>query len=78
MIVSTADVYIGEIDICTEMNLGLFPKFFSKKKTVNEGPTEIGLPTNVLHEIHVSKNLATGLLEGLPTPWLRLLNTQLT
>lgn len=60
------------------MNLGLFPKFFSKKKTVNEGPTEIGLPTNVLHEIHVSKNLATGLLEGLPTPWLRLLNTQLT
>ncbi|KAJ1530421.1 hypothetical protein ONE63_005329 [Megalurothrips usitatus] len=59
------------------MNLG-FSKFFSKKKHVNEGPTEIGLPTNVLHEFHVSKNHETGVLEGLPTPWLRLLNTQIT
>lgn len=60
------------------MNLG-FSRLFSKnKKRANEGPTEIGLPTNVAHEFHVSRNKETGLLEGLPVPWLRLLNTQIT
>lgn len=60
------------------MNLSISKFFSNKKKHVNEGPTEIGRPTNVLHEFHVSRNEETGLLEGLPTPWLRLLNTQIT
>lgn len=60
------------------MNLSISKFFSNKKKHVNEGPTEIGRPTNVLHEFHVSRNKETGLLEGLPTPWMRLLNTQIT
>ncbi|XP_051160793.1 serine/threonine-protein kinase PAK 1 [Leptopilina boulardi] len=60
-------------------------KFFSKKKhhsgnnleTLNTA-AEIGLPTNVSHQFHVSKNKFTGQLEGLPDPWIRLLNTQIT
>ncbi|XP_076767212.1 p21 (RAC1) activated kinase 3 [Xylocopa sonorina] len=55
-------------------------KLFSRKKT---GPpvdtvAEIGLPTNVSHKFHVSKNAETGQLEGLPDSWLRLLNTQIS
>ncbi|XP_014485371.1 PREDICTED: serine/threonine-protein kinase PAK 2 [Dinoponera quadriceps] len=60
------------------MSLSL-TKFFSKKRS---GPTdtvaEIGLPTNVSHQFHVSKNAVTGQLEGLPDPWIRLLNAQLS
>ncbi|XP_043268631.1 serine/threonine-protein kinase PAK 3 [Venturia canescens] len=57
-------------------------KFFSKKNK-NTTPDhvvvgEIGLPTNVSHQFHVSKNQETGQLEGLPDPWIRLLNTQIT
>jgi len=58
------------------MNLGL-SRLFSKKRHVPEGPTEIGLPTNVLHEFHVSRN-EEGFLEGLPGPWMKLLDTQLS
>ncbi|XP_032691108.1 serine/threonine-protein kinase STE20 [Odontomachus brunneus] len=54
-------------------------KFFSRKRS---GPpdtvAEIGLPTNVSHKFHVSKNAVTGQLEGLPDPWIRLLNAQLS
>lgn len=54
-------------------------KLFSRKKT---GPVdtvaEIGLPTNVSHKFHVSKNAETGQLEGLPESWIRLLNTQIS
>lgn len=39
---------------------------------------EIGFPTNVSHQFHVSKNAETGQLEGLPESWIRLLNTQIT
>ncbi|XP_015186197.1 PREDICTED: serine/threonine-protein kinase PAK 2 [Polistes dominula] len=54
-------------------------KFFSKKKSVNvETVAEIGLPTNVSHEFHVSKNAETGQLEGLPISWIRFLNTQIS
>lgn len=54
-------------------------KFFSKKsKTSSDSVGEIGLPTNVSHQFHVSKNEETGQLEGLPDPWIRLLNTQIT
>ncbi|KOX72273.1 Serine/threonine-protein kinase PAK 1 [Melipona quadrifasciata] len=54
-------------------------KLFSRKKT---GPVdtvaEIGLPTNVSHKFHVSKNAKTGQLEGLPESWIRFLNTQIS
>lgn len=54
-------------------------KFFSKKKSVNvETVAEIGLPTNVSHEFHVSKNAETGQLEGLPLSWIHFLNTQIS
>jgi len=62
------------------MSLSL-TKLFSKKKsgTVNDQvAAEIGLPTNVSHKFHVSKNAETGQLEGLPDPWIRLLNTQIS
>lgn len=60
------------------MSLNL-TKFFSKKKSTYVEPVaEIGLPTNVSHRFHVSKNAETGQLEGLPLPWIRLLNAQIS
>jgi len=56
----------------------LFGKFFPKTRPPSDGVSEIGLPTNVHHEFHVRKNEETGQLEGLPVPWLKLLNAQLT
>ncbi|XP_015600587.1 serine/threonine-protein kinase PAK 2 [Cephus cinctus] len=53
-------------------------KLFSKKKSTTDSVAEIGLPTNVSHEFHVSKNAVTGQLEGLPDPWIRLLNEQIS
>ncbi|XP_014218309.1 serine/threonine-protein kinase PAK 1 [Copidosoma floridanum] len=60
-------------------------KFFSKKKNHQHSSHqsvdtvgEIGLPTNVSHKFHVSKNAETGQIEGLPDSWIRLLNTQIT
>lgn len=55
-----------------------FVKWFPKKRQVTEGPSEIGRPTNVLHEFHVVKNAETGQLEGLPDAWIRFMNTQIT
>lgn len=40
--------------------------------------SEIGLPTNVVRGIHVSKNTLTGDLEGLPKAWQKLLKTTIT
>ncbi|XP_026319087.1 serine/threonine-protein kinase PAK 3 [Hyposmocoma kahamanoa] len=58
---------------------GVFGKLFAKKhQHKDERATEIGMPTNVKQHIHVSKNSETGMLEGLPSSWLRLLNTQIT
>ncbi|XP_059057229.1 serine/threonine-protein kinase PAK 3 [Achroia grisella] len=60
-------------------NRGVFGKLFSKKQQNKEDRvTEIGMPTNVKRHIHVSKNSETGMLEGLPSPWLRVLNAQIT
>jgi len=56
----------------------IFGKFFPKTRPPGDGVSEIGLPTNVHHEFHVRKNEETGQLEGLPLPWLKLLNAQLT
>ncbi|XP_068633949.1 serine/threonine-protein kinase PAK 3 [Battus philenor] len=52
--------------------------FYKKQHNKDERVTEIGMPTNVQQHIHVSKNSETGMLEGLPASWLRLLNTQIT
>lgn len=67
-----------KIKIFYKMSLSI-AKFFSKKKTYpTESVAEIGPPTNVSHQFHVSKNAETGQLEGLPDPWIRLLNAQLS
>lgn len=39
--------------------------------------SSIGLPTNVTRNVHVTKN-DQGDFEGLPTSWMRLMNTQIT
>lgn len=56
-------------------------KIFSrrdKNKENNQTINEIGLPTNVVRGIHVSKNQLTGDLEGLPKAWTRLLKSTIT
>uniref|UniRef100_A0A182MGF1 non-specific serine/threonine protein kinase n=1 Tax=Anopheles culicifacies TaxID=139723 RepID=A0A182MGF1_9DIPT len=40
--------------------------------------SEIGLPTNVVHGMHVSKNQQTGHLEGLPKSWIRMMDALIT
>ncbi|XP_026496238.1 serine/threonine-protein kinase PAK 1 [Vanessa tameamea] len=58
---------------------GVFGKLFSKKQYAkDERVTEIGMPTNVKQHIHVSMNSETGMLEGLPSSWLRQLNAQIS
>lgn len=57
-------------------------KIFSRKEKHKENHvntiSEIGLPTNVVRGIHVSKNTVTGDLEGLPKAWQKLLKTTIT
>ncbi|XP_033326879.1 p21 (RAC1) activated kinase 3 [Megalopta genalis] len=63
------------------MSLSITKLLFSRKKhtsALDTVVTEIGLPTNVSHQFHVSKNAETGQLEGLPDSWIRLLNTQIS
>lgn len=57
-----------------------FQNFFKKRKPKEEpvGPSIIGKPTNVNHDIHVIKNEKTGQLEGLPSSWLRQIGNQIT
>lgn len=64
----------------TRSGRGMFGKLFVRKpnKEREERATEIGMPTNVKQHIHVSKNSETGMLEGLPSSWQRLLDTQIT
>lgn len=60
---------------------GPFKGLFSKRQTNKDNErqiSEIGLPTNVVHDIHVSKNDMTGDLEGLPKAWLRIMDSQIT
>ncbi|XP_001359445.5 serine/threonine-protein kinase PAK 2 [Drosophila miranda] len=51
-----------------------FAKWFKKKEQISE----IGAPTNFQRHFHVSRNQETGDLEGLPAPWVRLMNSQIT
>lgn len=54
-------------------------KLFKKDSPREDmGPSVIGPPTNVNHDIHVSKNKITGQLEGLPTAWMRQIGNQIT
>lgn len=56
-----------------------FKKFFpARKRPTSDVPSDIGMPSNVSHVYHVTKNTKTGQLEGLPEPWLKQLNTQIT
>lgn len=57
-----------------------FAKIFKRNKPREEtvGPSVIGKPTNVNHDIHVSKNKTTGQLEGLPAAWLRQIGNLIT
>lgn len=57
---------------------GLFGSKKSHAKDNDRHISEIGMPTNVVHGIHVGKNVATGELEGLPKAWLRIMNSQIT
>lgn len=57
---------------------GLFKSKNSHAKDNDRHISEIGPPTNVVHDIHVGKNKATGELEGLPKAWLRIMNSQIT
>lgn len=40
--------------------------------------SEIGMPTNVVHGMHVERNKETGDLEGLPPQWKKFLDSQFT
>lgn len=57
-----------------------FAKIFKRNKPREEsvGPSVIGKPTNVNHDIHVIKNKTTGQLEGLPAAWLRQIGNLIT
>lgn len=57
---------------------GLFGSKKSHAKESDRHISEIGMPTNVVHDIHVGKNVTTGELEGLPKAWLRIMNSQIT
>lgn len=56
--------------------MGIFKRNNNSQKEERQ-ISEIGLPTNVQHAVHVHKN-DTGYLEGLPKSWLRNLDTQIT
>lgn len=57
--------------------MSLFTKLRSSKKNAkkDQAASEIGIPFSVTHNIHVGYNQHTGEIEGLPQPWLRLLQT---
>lgn len=58
----------------------MFKKIFrgSESKNKENHQFDIGLPTNVVRGIHVSKNMETGDLEGLPKQWQRMLQSLIT
>lgn len=54
--------------------MSLFKLRTSKKSAKKDsGASDIGIPFSVKHNIHVSLNPTTGNIEGLPDPWLKLL-----
>lgn len=58
----------------------MLKKIFGSSKENNKSSeiSEIGLPTNVVRGIHVSKNSETGDLVGLPKQWQKLLKNLIT
>jgi p21-activated kinase 1 len=59
----------------------MFKKIFrgsESKSKENNQIMDIGVPTNVVRGIHVSKNNETGDLEGLPKQWHKMLQTMIT
>lgn len=57
----------------------MISRIFRKNPHRDEnGPSVIGHPTNVMHDIHVSKNKETGQLEGLPLAWQRQIGNLFT
>ncbi|GAB6029637.1 Serine/threonine-protein kinase PAK 3 [Chamberlinius hualienensis] len=55
--------------------MSLFSKLRGKpkKEIPTAGPTQIGAPFGVKHNIHVGFNKDTGEFDGIPDPWMRLL-----
>lgn len=61
--------------------MSTFKTFFGSKKKSKDNDrqiSEIGLPTNVVHGMHVSKDKVTGEIQGLPKTWIRIMNSQIT
>ncbi|KAI2802443.1 Pak3p [Blomia tropicalis] len=57
----------------------LINKIFTNKRNTKQSGTpqpvsEIGAPFEVRHNVHVGYNSTTGKIEGLPAPWLSLIN----
>lgn len=50
-------------------------KWRSNEDHTNYKISDIGVPTNFVHGIHVSKNDMTGDIEGLPLAWLRIIDS---
>ena len=50
----------------------------SNNSPTDSGPSVISGPMDVSHNTHVALNKQTGALEGLPEPWLKMLNKELT
>lgn len=60
------------------INIGKMSFLKSLFGTKESNISEIGMPTNVVHGIHVERNKLTGDLEGLPNQWKKFLDTQFT
>lgn len=74
-----SDIAGFEVNMTSFQGLkGLFGSKKSHAKDNDRHISEIGMPTNVVHGIHVGKNVTTGELEGLPKAWLRIMNAQIT
>lgn len=59
-------------------NRGSSSKEDKEKGSKGGNIINIGIPTNVVHGIHVSKNNITGDLEGLPKQWQRVMDQLIT
>ncbi|XP_018324231.1 serine/threonine-protein kinase PAK 3 [Agrilus planipennis] len=61
-----------------KMNIAKIFKRHTHKNSDDNGPSVIGNPTNVIHDIHVFTNKETGQLEGLPLAWQRQIGNLFT
>lgn len=55
------------------MNIKVVKKLLTPNKKTSERVSEIGLPSNVSHIYHVTKNEDTGMIEGFPDSWIKQL-----